>query len=181
MHTHPYTSNIQVVFGIIVDTFSELRDEKQVVQDAMQSECFICSRKAYEFDRYGTPFVGHVKKEHYQWNYLYYMLYLANLDRTEYDSNEQYFADAVANEEEATVFPINKARCLAKMETGASDGAASRKVIMEQLTVVMAKLERLERAANDKANKARRQAGDADFDIDFDEPASASVSGPGDT
>lgn len=34
---------LNVVFGIIVDTFSELRDEKFQIQAAMESECFIWS------------------------------------------------------------------------------------------------------------------------------------------
>lgn len=33
---------LNVVFGIIVDTFSELRDEKYQIEEAMENECFIC-------------------------------------------------------------------------------------------------------------------------------------------
>mmetsp|Transcript_19552 Transcript_19552/g.58269 ORF Transcript_19552/g.58269 Transcript_19552/m.58269 type:complete len:2305 (+) Transcript_19552:63-6977(+) len=138
---------LNVVFGIIVDTFSELRDEKQQIQEAMNSECFICSRKAHEFDRYGTPFVEHVKKEHHQWNYLYYMLYLQDLDHTDYDSNQQYFADALKNETESAVFPINKARCLAKLEDEDADVAQGQHNILEQLGVLLAKVDKLERSA----------------------------------
>jgi inositol 1,4,5-triphosphate receptor type 1 len=39
------TIGLNVVFGIIVDTFSELRDEKFQVQAAMENECFICTIK----------------------------------------------------------------------------------------------------------------------------------------
>lgn len=58
------TIGLNVVFGIIVDTFSELRDEKYQIQDAMESECFICSLKNYDFERFGNGFQHHVKKEH---------------------------------------------------------------------------------------------------------------------
>jgi inositol 1,4,5-triphosphate receptor type 1 len=34
---------LNVVFGIIVDTFSELRDERYQIQEAMVGECFICA------------------------------------------------------------------------------------------------------------------------------------------
>lgn len=182
---HCFVGTLQVVFGIIVDTFSELRDEKQQISEAMNSECFICSRKAYEFDRYGTPFADHVKDEHHQWNYLYYMLYLEDLDHTDYDSNQQYFADALASEAEATVFPINKARCLAKMEDEAEDTASTNAKILEQLTALLTKVDRLEKNAAEKASSKKAsmsaskraqapvvaipEGGELDFD-GFEEP-----------
>jgi inositol 1,4,5-triphosphate receptor type 1 len=167
----------QVVFGIIVDTFSELRDEKQQIQEAMNSECFICSRKAYEFDRYGTAFNEHVKTEHHQWNYLYYMLYLEDLDHTDYDSNQQYFHTALASEAEATVFPINKARCLAKMEDEAEDSAIMNTKILDQLATLLAKMDKMEKSVSEKTalpalpGSPSRPAADAmaDFDFDFDD------------
>lgn len=33
---------LNVVFGIIVDTFSELRDERFEIEEHMESKCFIC-------------------------------------------------------------------------------------------------------------------------------------------
>jgi hypothetical protein len=34
--------SLNVVFGIIVDTFSELRDERFKIEEHMQNQCFIC-------------------------------------------------------------------------------------------------------------------------------------------
>jgi hypothetical protein len=33
----------------------------------MESECFICSLKSYDFDRFGKGFVYHIKHEHNMW------------------------------------------------------------------------------------------------------------------
>ena len=47
---------MNVVFGIIVDTFSELRDEKFQTEDQMKNYCFICSLRSFDFQKAGTVF-----------------------------------------------------------------------------------------------------------------------------
>ncbi len=42
---------MNMIFGIIVDTFSQLRDEKWSIQEDMNSLCSICSIRAYDFDQ----------------------------------------------------------------------------------------------------------------------------------
>lgn len=44
------TIALNVIFGIIVDTFSELRDLKWLAEKDMRSNCFICSRDSYDFE-----------------------------------------------------------------------------------------------------------------------------------
>jgi hypothetical protein len=39
---------LNVVFGIIVDTFSELRKELNTIEDAVKNECFVCSLLAHD-------------------------------------------------------------------------------------------------------------------------------------
>lgn len=105
---------MNIVFGIIVDTFSELRDEKQKIEEAMTTECFICSIKAFEFERFTEGFEHHVKHEHCMWNYLFFMLYLEEKDYTDLNSNEQYVYNELKNENENAVFPLSKAMSLEK-------------------------------------------------------------------
>ena len=47
------TIGLNIIFGIIVDTFSELRDSKWQVDEDMRSTCFICSRNSYDFEHGG--------------------------------------------------------------------------------------------------------------------------------
>jgi len=44
---------LNIVFGIIVDTFSELRDEKFAIEDHMNNYCFICSMRSFDFQKAG--------------------------------------------------------------------------------------------------------------------------------
>jgi len=83
---------LNIIFGIIVDTFSELRDERYRIVEDMQSVCFICGLPSYDFDRKAAGFEYHVKKEHNMWGYLLFSIYLANKDRSEYTAFEGNFS-----------------------------------------------------------------------------------------
>ena len=63
---------LNVVFGIIVDTFSELRAEQSETQAKMVSACFICGLESHDFERHGHGFQHHVQKEHRMWDYLFF-------------------------------------------------------------------------------------------------------------
>lgn len=104
---------LNVVFGIIVDSFSELRDEKFQRKDQMESECFICTIKNYEFEQRASGFQDHVHIDHHMWNYLFYMIYLMDKDATEYSSHEHYIAKVLeADNDVASFFPINRSLSL---------------------------------------------------------------------
>ena len=52
------TIGLNIIFGIIVDTFSELRDTQWKARSDMKKSCFICSRKSYEFESMGEVSFG---------------------------------------------------------------------------------------------------------------------------
>ena len=109
------TIGLNIVFGIIVDTFSELRDEKFRTDELMNSQCFICGRKSYDFERFGNGFKQHIKVEHHMWNYLYFFCYLNQKEATEYDAIEQFVATKLFTTS-YDFFPTNKALCLKKYD-----------------------------------------------------------------
>merc|ERR1712057_92580 len=71
---------LNVIFGIIIDTFASLREQMEATILDMKTNCFMCSIDRYTFDRQGTPFDIHIKKEHNMWQYLYYLVYLKTKD-----------------------------------------------------------------------------------------------------
>jgi len=40
-------------------------------------------------------FYNHIKKEHYLWNYIFYIAYLKDKERTEYTGLESYIAEQI--------------------------------------------------------------------------------------
>jgi len=64
------------VFGIIIDTFAELREHKTRKEEDMQNVCFICNIERPEFDRQGNGFEHHIHNDHWAWNYINLMAYV---------------------------------------------------------------------------------------------------------
>lgn len=109
------TIGLNIVFGIIVDSFSELRDDRYHIVEDMQGVCSICGLPSDEFERNSTGFRHHVKKEHNMWAYILYCLYLSEKDRTEYSAFEAYVADLIAKEDHSW-FPVNRSLALSENE-----------------------------------------------------------------
>ena len=60
------TIMMNLVLGIIVDTFSQLREEQAHQDDEMTNKCFICSLPAYRFEKVGG-FKKHIQQDHNMW------------------------------------------------------------------------------------------------------------------
>ena len=41
---------LNIIFGIIIDAFAALRDQRKEAMDAIQDNCFICGIESYEFE-----------------------------------------------------------------------------------------------------------------------------------
>ncbi|KAG2392802.1 hypothetical protein C9374_011527 [Naegleria lovaniensis] len=110
---------VNVVFGIVLDSFSERREEKAELEQEKTGCCFICSHKKSRFDvraNEGISFEGHIKHEHNMWNYVFYLIYLENKDPSEYTGIEQYVAE-LANKQYITFFPTLRSMTLERAES----------------------------------------------------------------
>jgi len=82
-----------VITGLMVDTFSALREEAAERADTLTNECFICGFHRAAYDDVGIlspTFDNHVKADHNVWNYLYFVMYLRDKDETEFSGVETY-------------------------------------------------------------------------------------------
>ncbi|KAJ3226355.1 hypothetical protein HK099_005063 [Clydaea vesicula] len=111
---------LNVIFGIIFDTFGQLREERKAIHDDLKGSCFICSIDASEFQRHAKGFEHHVKHDHNIWHYLFFFVHLKTKDVTEYTSHESYVAEKLANHQ-LDFFPINLALALKRRETNDTD------------------------------------------------------------
>ena len=105
---------LNVIFGIIIDTFSDLRSKKnERIQDTTEV-CLICSIDKQTFDRADDSSVGfrnHVKNDHNMWAFVSFIVYLWEQDKDDDDGLEQYVRRSVENND-ICWFPLNKAMCL---------------------------------------------------------------------
>jgi len=132
---------LNVIFGIIIDTFASMREADDERTTDMTTTCFICSIDKNTFDRNGTPFAQHIKTEHNMWEYLYYVVYLKQKDETEYSGIETYVADKL-EEDDTTFYPTEKAMCLDEDEEEVDEWKEDVKERFDKLTSEFALLKR---------------------------------------
>ncbi|CAH1800283.1 unnamed protein product [Owenia fusiformis] len=105
------TIGLNIIFGIIVDTFSELRDNKWKIDNDLMTTCFICSRGSYDFEHQGGGFEHHVKTEHNQWAYLFFFIHLSETRANDYTALE-FYVNKLVEKENLDFFPMNRALAL---------------------------------------------------------------------
>jgi len=106
---------LNVVFGIIIDTFAQLREEAKFRQDQINGLCFVCNLERFTFDTKGNGFEDHVKKDHNMWQYMFLMIYLKDKDHTDYNGWEQYVWSKM-QKDDTSFFPIAKAIVLMSLK-----------------------------------------------------------------
>ncbi|ORC89216.1 uncharacterized protein TM35_000132200 [Trypanosoma theileri] len=96
---------LNIMFGLIIDTFGELRDDKREKHMDMVSICFICGLEADVFERVRIGgFHTHIMEEHNMWMYLYFMHYLRRKDPNDFTGQESYVHEKI-QENDLGFFP----------------------------------------------------------------------------
>ncbi|KAL9643554.1 hypothetical protein ABK040_010167 [Willaertia magna] len=109
---------VEAVFGIILESFAELRENREQTENRVKNKCFICDIERSRFDQKaneGITFHHHITKEHKLWNYLYFMIHLYNKPKTEYTGSEQYIYSCAADSD-TSFFPILRSITLEEVE-----------------------------------------------------------------
>ena len=98
---------LNLIFGVIIDTFADLRTEKNNKEEIIKNTCFICGleRKVVSnqqsdhknctflsqaFDNKNVTFEEHIRSEHNMWHYLYFIVLIKVKDPTEFTGPESY-------------------------------------------------------------------------------------------
>ncbi|XP_041439755.1 inositol 1,4,5-trisphosphate receptor type 3 isoform X2 [Xenopus laevis] len=88
---------LNLIFGVIIDTFADLRSEKQKKEEVLKTTCFICGLERDKFDNKTVSFEEHIKEEHNIWNYLYFIVLVRVKNKTDYTGPESYVAQMIKN------------------------------------------------------------------------------------
>uniref|UniRef100_A0A8C5JWT5 Inositol 1,4,5-trisphosphate receptor n=1 Tax=Jaculus jaculus TaxID=51337 RepID=A0A8C5JWT5_JACJA len=106
---------LNLIFGVIIDTFADLRSEKQKKEEILKTTCFICGLERDKFDNKTVSFEEHIKSEHNVWHYLYFIVLVKVKDPTEYTGPESYVAQMIV-EKNLDWFPRMRAMSLVSNE-----------------------------------------------------------------
>jgi hypothetical protein len=105
---------LNILFGIIVDTFASMREEKKMMEQDKLNNCFICneSRIKFELQQLGG-FITHIDRDHHLWFYVYYIVHLTSKKYSDYTGVESYVFSNY-DKGEITWIPRGRALCLDK-------------------------------------------------------------------
>jgi len=106
---------LNLIFGVIIDTFADLRSEKQQKELILKNTCFICGLNRAAFDNKTVSFEEHIKCEHNMWHYLYFIVLVKVKDPTEFTGPESYVY-AMVKDRNLDWFPRLRAMSLAADE-----------------------------------------------------------------
>jgi hypothetical protein len=89
---------LNLVFGIIIDKFAELRQENDMKRHDQDNFCFICGlpRRTFELSQC-TNFETHIKEVHNMWAYQQYFVYLGEKSPHAHSGMEKYVSRCIAN------------------------------------------------------------------------------------
>jgi hypothetical protein len=108
---------LNIVFGIIIDTFAALRETEQEQREQMTQKCAVCNITKDEIEvifakkNLRDGFETHIKKEHNMWNYVFYMIYVNSLDVTDLSGAEQYVLNQLGTSPDLGWMPLRAALC----------------------------------------------------------------------
>ena len=102
---------MNIVFGIIVDTFGELRQKREGREQEMRTHCFICNVASSEFDKRADGFSNHVSRDHNMWNYMFFVFYIANKPRDDLTGQESFVYNCLV-QNDLRFIPVNTSLAL---------------------------------------------------------------------
>ena len=134
---------LNIVQGIIIDTFVVLRLKSEADEKDKKNVCFICNidRDSME-SRTNESFFNHRLHDHNEWSYIFYLDYILSKNPVDYTGIESYVRN-MYNKIDIYWFPHKRA--LALEETFESDDDAMK----QRQNDVEIKLEELEKIVDD--------------------------------
>jgi hypothetical protein len=127
---------LNLIFGVIIDTFGDLRQEKQEKDFLLKNTCFICGLERSKFDNKIISFDEHTKYEHNMWHYLYFLILLKIKNKTEFTGPESYVYSCI-EKENLDWFPKLKAMSLNGINTDAENDSNNLKDQLESTKLVV--------------------------------------------
>ena len=88
---------LNLIAGIIIDTFSNMRNELNQRTFDTNNICNICGKSRWQLEKEGILFEDHTRWNHNIWNYLYYLIRLRTVDEIDFTGIEQYVTQKTGN------------------------------------------------------------------------------------
>ncbi|CAD8161563.1 unnamed protein product [Paramecium pentaurelia] len=134
-----------IITGIIIDSFGVLRDEAEELDNDIKGFCLICGIDRGTLEKkakHKKGFRFHVKYEHCVWNYIFYISYLEDKKKADYNGIESY-VDSDLKKESINWFPINKSLSIPDEEEEQEELSKFKQTLDDRLIEISNKIDQL--------------------------------------
>jgi len=161
---------LNIIFGIVIDTFASQRDKQALILDNMENVCFICGIDRNSFDRkHPIGFEYHRKHEHNIWHYLSYIIHLRTRKKTDYTGPESYVAEML-DKKDLSFFPLLRTSSITIEDQISNESLLDRvNDLSDQMVANQERIESLLEANLEKVRQAASRASET--------PAQPSIDG----
>jgi hypothetical protein len=132
-----------IVTGIVVDTFAQLRESTDKKIEYHKTTAFISGMTRSEYEEYGLDFDDLCQDEQWVWNYVHFMCYLRKKNHTEYNGAESMINAQILRQD---ISWLPKKNTVAMQKKGAVNKYDEQEAMKEELIESLSrKLESVER------------------------------------
>jgi len=103
-----------------------------ILENDRKFRCYICNIDKTEFSKKGKNFNEHNQSEHNPWDYIYFLVYLHEKNKEDFNGTESYIFEKY-KKQDISWFPIEQALCLNSEENTKEEDLEER---FEQLILV---------------------------------------------
>ncbi|CAI2387002.1 unnamed protein product [Moneuplotes crassus] len=95
---------IEIISGLIIDTFVDYRQQNKEIEDDCKKICFMCDRTREQLEKnLGVDgFRFHIHNQHYMWDYIFFIAYLGSKQEREgqiKNTTERYVLDKIKEDD----------------------------------------------------------------------------------
>ena len=92
---------LNIIFGIIIDTFAELREKRTKLMKDLHDNCFICGNNRFLFEIKRISWNIHIHLHHSLHSYLAFLVYIRQKNEIECNGAEIYTKEKILNNDVA--------------------------------------------------------------------------------
>jgi hypothetical protein len=124
---------LNIILSIIIDSFAELRNQRQTIKHDMANICFICGLSKEHFHRAEETFNLHTKKTHFMWHYVFFVVGL-KAKPNELQTGFESLVELKLLEKDLTWFPLKRTKRIAAEvpEEEAGESLADLEAVVEK-------------------------------------------------
>lgn len=108
---------LNIINGIVVDTFQDLREKNSEQQEIRNNSCFICSLHRSEFESKGIDYEEHIANEHSIENYFQYIFKINNTENKDEFSSCEYDIYQKIRRNVTDFFPVMRSITLDRIKS----------------------------------------------------------------